>query len=203
MGGGFSGSVTLCFFFSSRRRHTRCLSDWSSDVCSSDLVLVERLGARWIVGEQHVAVVVEVANQRNVTAGIAQPFLDLGHSRGGLGYVDRNTDQLGTRLGEFDALPGGRGDVGSIRVRHRLHDHGSPASHLDVPGLHSYRFMTLHDRHSSIILRSLVSPHSPARTQTHFSNRGRIIAASLRHTQTPTYPYLGAPMPTLLRHIMD
>src|SRR5262245_8786667 len=27
---------TLEFFFSSRRRHTRCLSDWSSDVCSSD-----------------------------------------------------------------------------------------------------------------------------------------------------------------------
>src|ERR1035441_8086236 len=27
------------FFFSSRRRHTRCLSDWSSDVCSSDLWL--------------------------------------------------------------------------------------------------------------------------------------------------------------------
>src|SRR5205814_7436716 len=26
------------FFFSSRRRHTRCLSDWSSDMCSSDLV---------------------------------------------------------------------------------------------------------------------------------------------------------------------
>src|SRR5258705_3845054 len=26
-----------CFFLSSRRRHTRCLSDWSSDVCSSDL----------------------------------------------------------------------------------------------------------------------------------------------------------------------
>src|SRR5438045_7287308 len=25
------------FFFSSRRRHTICLSDWSSDVCSSDL----------------------------------------------------------------------------------------------------------------------------------------------------------------------
>src|SRR5205814_7967329 len=27
------------FFFSGRRRHTRCLSDWSSDVCSSDLFL--------------------------------------------------------------------------------------------------------------------------------------------------------------------
>src|SRR5262249_58373162 len=27
----------ICFFFSSRRRHTRLVSDWSSDVCSSDL----------------------------------------------------------------------------------------------------------------------------------------------------------------------
>src|SRR5262249_58047993 len=29
----------LFFFFSSRRRHTRLVSDWSSDVCSSDLRL--------------------------------------------------------------------------------------------------------------------------------------------------------------------
>src|SRR5260221_9661046 len=29
--------VFLFFFFSSRRRHTRSLCDWSSDVCSSDL----------------------------------------------------------------------------------------------------------------------------------------------------------------------
>src|SRR5215813_14055307 len=30
--------VDVCFFFfSSRRRHTRCGRDWSSDVCSSDL----------------------------------------------------------------------------------------------------------------------------------------------------------------------
>src|SRR2546422_7835621 len=28
------------FFFSSRRRHTRCSRDWSSDVCSSDLQCV-------------------------------------------------------------------------------------------------------------------------------------------------------------------
>src|SRR2546422_5726315 len=39
--------MTLCtcsfrsfvFFFSSRRRHTRCSRDWSSDVCSSDLMI--------------------------------------------------------------------------------------------------------------------------------------------------------------------
>src|SRR5437870_11794903 len=29
--------LLLCFFFSSRRRHTRWPRDWSSDVCSSDL----------------------------------------------------------------------------------------------------------------------------------------------------------------------
>src|SRR6266496_1196918 len=29
--------LSFCFFFSSRRRHTRSLRDWSSDVCSSDV----------------------------------------------------------------------------------------------------------------------------------------------------------------------
>src|SRR6266571_2205229 len=31
-------SVFFFFFFSSRRRHTRLTCDWSSDVCSSDLM---------------------------------------------------------------------------------------------------------------------------------------------------------------------
>src|SRR5215813_15252665 len=35
----------LCvFFFSSRRRHTRCGRDWSSDVCSSDLAVLRKKG---------------------------------------------------------------------------------------------------------------------------------------------------------------
>src|SRR5256886_17095723 len=37
----------FCFFFSSRRRHTRFDCDWSSDVCSSDLErAIERLEHR-------------------------------------------------------------------------------------------------------------------------------------------------------------
>src|SRR2546430_11406881 len=32
------------FFFSSRRRHTRFDCDWSSDVCSSDLVALAKRG---------------------------------------------------------------------------------------------------------------------------------------------------------------
>src|SRR2546430_5712153 len=34
---GLRGTQYDCFFFSSRRRHTRFDCDWSSDVCSSDL----------------------------------------------------------------------------------------------------------------------------------------------------------------------
>src|SRR2546422_7383565 len=35
----------VVFFFSSRRRHTRCSRDWSSDVCSSDLTTGQSAGA--------------------------------------------------------------------------------------------------------------------------------------------------------------
>src|ERR1022692_5128422 len=34
----YGSSCCFCFFFSSRRRHTRLQGDWSSDVCSSDLL---------------------------------------------------------------------------------------------------------------------------------------------------------------------
>src|SRR5699024_11272416 len=34
-------NLFLLFFFSSRRRHTRSKRDWSSDVCSSDLGVVD------------------------------------------------------------------------------------------------------------------------------------------------------------------
>src|SRR5690349_13148005 len=59
------GSIRDLFFFSRRRRHTRSLRDWSSDVCSSDLAdaLVAAgaegpaavLGGRPVAGEQHAA----------------------------------------------------------------------------------------------------------------------------------------------------
>src|SRR5438309_4165030 len=40
----------MFFFFSSRRRHTRWNCDWSSDVCSSDLLLVRSRIPRCPVG---------------------------------------------------------------------------------------------------------------------------------------------------------
>src|SRR5262249_57686029 len=43
--GGGRWSLVVVFFFSSRRRHTRLVSDWSSDVCSSDLGSARGAGA--------------------------------------------------------------------------------------------------------------------------------------------------------------
>src|SRR5687768_18397286 len=65
--------VTGCFFFSSRRRHTRCSRDWSSDVCSSDLG--DWFGAALAVGDTNGD------GYRDVVAGI--PFQDLGVSDAG------------------------------------------------------------------------------------------------------------------------
>src|SRR2546426_10946986 len=43
------------FFFSSRRRHTRLQGDWSSDVCSSDLIQTIHRGRRQFTHDNIVA----------------------------------------------------------------------------------------------------------------------------------------------------
>src|ERR1035438_1342869 len=45
-------AAVASFFFSSRRRHTRCLSDWSPDVCSSDLLHKDEGGRTRIMAAQ-------------------------------------------------------------------------------------------------------------------------------------------------------
>src|SRR2546430_9819020 len=48
----------VLFFFSSRRRHTRFDCDWSSDVCSSDLVTPDTIFQSGSVGKQFTATAV-------------------------------------------------------------------------------------------------------------------------------------------------
>src|SRR3989449_10308417 len=73
------------FFFSSRRRHTRCSRDWSSDVCSSDLGL-EELARRfdrsvsWVSRRLALAELLPEAIQQQVREGkisahVAMKFL--------------------------------------------------------------------------------------------------------------------------------
>src|SRR5437763_7840692 len=49
-----STCLYFIFFFSSRRRHTRYIGDWSSDVCSSDLGLEDVQGPEQTFGDQFV-----------------------------------------------------------------------------------------------------------------------------------------------------
>src|SRR5438093_3642519 len=80
----------LClFFFSSRRRHTRLVSDWSSDVCSSDLHNADLLALPAVGRDQLV-------DQRALAgAGIAG---DPDHSRVPLGTVQSLQRGLADRL---------------------------------------------------------------------------------------------------------
>src|SRR5205814_3179332 len=76
------------FFFSSRRRHTRCLSDWSSDVCSSDLLTRRCLMAfrdyRTPIGLitkgtmviRDVDVLVELSRRAKTTVSFSIPTID-------------------------------------------------------------------------------------------------------------------------------
>src|SRR5690606_199945 len=50
-----------CFFFSSRRRHTRFSRDWSSDVCSSDLLRRKTAGTA-VISLSYGALIVPVMN---------------------------------------------------------------------------------------------------------------------------------------------
>src|SRR3712207_8108638 len=51
-----------CFFFSSRRRHTRYWRDWSSDVCSSDLRYSRSLR---MVASEHISCFGRLATSTN------------------------------------------------------------------------------------------------------------------------------------------
>src|SRR2546429_7050635 len=72
------------FFFSSRRRHTRCSRDWSSDVCSSDLVR-QKPGPRMAPGRSFVSVVCVAGGAANADA--LNPTR-VGIWRVGVGVVD-------------------------------------------------------------------------------------------------------------------
>src|SRR2546430_5260487 len=73
----------LFFFFSSRRRHTRFDCDWSSDVCSSDLVLM--LHNRYLVP----------GGEDQSTSAEAALLSDYGHSIELLEHDNREIEHIG------------------------------------------------------------------------------------------------------------
>src|SRR2546422_10402919 len=91
--------VFTFFFFSSRRRHTRCSRDWSSDVCSSDLVGdgEDGVAARWHGFAAHGQIRVGDERGRFVRAGAPhlpvrdQPTVNFAsvHARAGVVHGNR------------------------------------------------------------------------------------------------------------------
>src|SRR5690242_5376086 len=65
--------MEIFFFFSSRRRHTRLTCDWSSDVCSSDLLEVVEALTKPVALRRAVVLAVLLAPHRLVAGGAGQP----------------------------------------------------------------------------------------------------------------------------------
>src|SRR5690349_23852275 len=61
------------FFFSSRRRHTRSLRDWSSDVCSSDL---DRVAQHVAAAPDRLDVAVAAGRRDQLLAQLADEDVD-------------------------------------------------------------------------------------------------------------------------------
>src|SRR6266581_2360832 len=74
------------FFFSSRRRHTRWTGDWSSDVCSSDLLHCCRSAPGWCEGWRRL--VSELGTIRVVKFGAEKPRRAHQEVSGATGQVD-------------------------------------------------------------------------------------------------------------------
>src|SRR2546429_5293039 len=85
----------MSFFFSSRRRHTRCSRDWSSDVCSSDLDEAEepgkdyerdggvaKLAPKRDALDDLLEEALSIAQQRLEEIGVARDRLVSSHGRG-------------------------------------------------------------------------------------------------------------------------
>ena len=96
-----------------------------------------------------MAVVVEVADQRRRAAGVEHPLFDVGHRGGRFGQVHRHPHELGSGLGQLDALLRRRARVGGVGHRHRLDDDRRAAADLDVTDLHAHRLVELHQLHGS------------------------------------------------------
>src|SRR5262245_65017955 len=73
--------IYIFFFFSSRRRHTRCLSDWSSDVCSSDLGIGRKKAEKLVVelGDRFKDVPVEISSAPRPGEDALQALVGLGY----------------------------------------------------------------------------------------------------------------------------
>ena len=112
-----------------------------TDVAGIDAILVERFGAGRVVGEELVADVMEVADDRHVDVHLQKLFLDVRHGGRGLVAVDSDADDLGTGPRQRRHLPCRPFGVGGVGIGHRLHHDGRAAADSHVADLDADRLM--------------------------------------------------------------
>ena len=101
----------------------------AADVARVDAVLGERARAVGKPGEQQVAVVVEIADDRDADAEPVETLDDRRYRGGRLVVVDRHPHQLAAGAGQRRDLTHGGRHVGGIRVGHRLDDDRVTGAH--------------------------------------------------------------------------
>ena len=114
------------------RRELAVLLLLEADVPRVDAVLGQSLGAGRMIGEELVADIVEVADQRHVDAEPRQAVADAGHGRRALVAVDGDAHDLRSGTVEGGDLCDRRVDVGRVGVGHRLHDDRRRAADQDA-----------------------------------------------------------------------
>src|SRR5256885_6540841 len=66
------------FFFSSRRRHTRLQGDWSSDVCSSDLVKLKHNANSALIDGKSIVLIDDSIVRGTTSVKLVQMMRDAG-----------------------------------------------------------------------------------------------------------------------------
>jgi hypothetical protein len=103
-----------------------------ADVAGVDPVLGQGLGAGRVLGQQLVADVVEVADDRHLAAPGGEPVADPRHGPCRVLGVDGDPDQLRAGPPQLLDLVRRRLGVGRVGVGHRLHDDRRVAADLHV-----------------------------------------------------------------------
>jgi hypothetical protein len=109
-----------------------------ADVAGIDAQLGQCLRASRMLGEQLVAVEMEIADQRHIDIHLRQALADLRHGGGGLAGIDRDAHQFGAGARQLATCIAVAKYVLGIGVGHRLDDHGAGA----VPPTPTFPTMT-------------------------------------------------------------
>ena len=118
-------------------RELRVALGLEADVARVDAVLVERCGAVGIVGQQLVADVVEVADERHINADPLQPLLDPWHLGRCFCTVHRDADDFRPGAGERGYLRDGCIGICRVGVGHGLHHDRRITANHHIADLHT------------------------------------------------------------------